>query len=264
MAKKFTPEEIEDLKEKFKTITENNFFGTIEPVKNIYVDLSMMVDYKLGALLLLYNDEKDYNYIVKQVKEVYNYSLDPSILTSFPKLAVTEENINEVLTSSYYNRILSSNSPSTNIREFIIGFIMQVSINNNKFYNDSKGVLNVYLNSPYFKLHQEAKEGIVEELKNTRIKIFFIEDPTYTHPIIIDSEYLFFNDLLVFNKSPLIKKMFDVKEFMEKTILIPYKAENPGFTVKDEDIITKFDDLAEKVISKLLDFSFVHRFVLCG
>jgi len=263
MAKKFTEEEIKDLKAKFKTISEDNLFGEMDPVQNMYVDLSIMIDYELSALLLLYNDEKDYEYIVKQVKDVYNKSLDPTIITSFPRLAITYQDIKDVFNNPYYNKVLSLQSPATNVREFIMTFIQQTAVNGEKFRKDKNDKLSIVFNNPFFELNAESKASILYELKNINADIKFIHDPTYEDDSILQSEYLFFNNMLTFNKSLMTKKMFDVQEFIEKTIIIPYKSETVGFTMDDKEVITKLDELAEKIIGKFVDFSFVHRFVLC-
>lgn len=260
MEKLFTPETIKELDKAFRNIHQDQLKDAMPLVTDVYIDLPLLVDYKLGALFLLYtNQEEVWNYIQEIIRTKYNDRYYRNIINYFDQIPITEEDLLKVFEDPYFTEILSSMSPITSLHNLITEFILDISISNNRFRSAKEATFNLYLNNPYFELSDIAKASWVYVFKNCTVNLHFINDKDYTHESIELSEYIFIDNLSLFNQSPLIIKLFE-KGFIDKSIYSSFciDDEEKEVLLTDEKNIEFFDKIKE-IMDLKTDFNFLHK-----
>lgn len=66
------------------------------PTVRINIDYACVQDYRLGALISMIKTEEEYDYLLTQLKR-YEQSVDRKVAKYFPKLGISEAQINQVL-----------------------------------------------------------------------------------------------------------------------------------------------------------------------
>lgn len=85
---------------------------TFKAKSNIYLDLSYIQDHKLGLLLSLLANRDEYKYVYSKIPE-YNKRVDNGCAKYFPKLKITEEELDEHMTDPENTLPLLRFSPMT-------------------------------------------------------------------------------------------------------------------------------------------------------
>lgn len=231
------------------------------PVTDVYIDLPLMVDYKLGTLLAIYRDNEEvFNYIIEEIKTNYNYLISKNIAHKFPRINIDDETIEKVLTEPSNSYLISCLSPITSFQEFIIEFIESLYGNNRRFNDKKKSTITIYFNNPYFELSEDAKVFIRVLFHKTSANINFIKDSDYTHEFINKAEYLFINDLSAFNSSPVVEKIFKENSFVNKTLCATVMSDLDGADLREEDTIGYFNEL-ELLFGRKIEFKLTHKLI---
>jgi len=257
---KVTPEQVKDINEGFNTASTDALKDMMSPIKHVYIDLPLIVDYKLGTVLAIYKDDEDaYKYIYETVKDNYNFLVGKNITPKFPKLEITEDQINEVLKNPENSYLLSALSPLTILHDMVVEFVNDIYTNNLRFNSKEESEVHVYLNNPYFELSEMARVSFKYLFKNSFVRLYFIQDTDYTNPGIINSEYIFIDDLSLFNSSLVVQKLFS-EGFVEKTICASYMSDADGGDIREEETKVYYAEL-EKLFNHRTDFKLIHKFI---
>lgn len=257
----FTEDLVKNIDKDFRDSFQSYLEGTTLPIKDIYVDLSMMVDYKLGTLLSIYRDnEEAFNYIIEEVKTNYNFLVGKNIAHKFPRIDIDDETIEKVLTEPSNSHIISALSPFTSMHDFILNFAEDIYQNNRRFNDKKSSTINLYLNNPYFELSEESKIFLTVLFHKSVVNITFIKDSDYTNPFIEKAEYLFINDLSLFNSSPLVIKMFEENSFIEKTLCATVTSDLDGGDLRNEETVGYFTQL-ENLLNNKIEFKLIHKII---
>ena len=129
----------------------------IKQKENIYIDADLLYNYRLGAVLALTHDEEEYNYVMEHLHE---YMKSPTLECAkfFPKLKLTEKDLDDIITNPHYFNFINVVSPPTN---FIDNFEMMIRVFNT--LNQSKEVtrpLSITINQRMIEIHPQFKKGI--------------------------------------------------------------------------------------------------------
>lgn len=252
---------LKDLDSAFRNIHRDQLKDAMPLVTDIYVDLSLLVDYRLGALLLMYQNQTEvWNYIIDIIKTTYNSQVSSNILSKFDRLPITDEDLKIAFSSPKFTDILSTLSPMTSLHDIIFNLIQEISISNNRFRSAKEATFNLYLNNPYFELNDVAKASLLYMLKNCTVDVHFISDPDYTHDSLLISEYIFIDNISLFNSSPIVIKMFE-NGFVDKSIYATPTSENTGGDLNNEETKNFFETVKE-IMNTKTDFNFIYKHIL--
>lgn len=171
----------------------NKFYTT--PIKRIYIDLPYIQDIYLGALLQLIKTEEEYNYIIKNIGS-YNHRLTNDILTYFPKLTISKEQIDSYISNKDNLFKLLAVSPYTNMFQNLKLLHENIS-RMNKVVADMKSYPSITytINTYPLVLPLELKKFLKNRFSYISSNIIF---GTMCKPIsIISQDELVSNDLLL-------------------------------------------------------------------
>lgn len=101
----------------FKTVTAMNIADmeeSIKPIKRIYIDLNMIHEINIGALLLHTTTEEEYN-LIKAAIPKYSSRIDTHICSHFGDLNITDEDIFNFQQNKDNAERLFKASPTTNL-----------------------------------------------------------------------------------------------------------------------------------------------------
>lgn len=255
-----TPEDIEKLDKELRKAHELYTKEIMKPIVNVYIDLPLLIDYKLGALLFLYSDNSDaFDYITKIISTDYNVMIGRNITEKFPLLPVTEEDIKLCFSTFDGIKAISKLSPITTVHDNFFRLIEDLYQNNLRFNDFKKSRVNLFINNPYFETPDDIKHHIrYKLLEGVACNTFFHCDPDYTLPEIEDCEYIFLDDFSKFNQSPLVKKMFEAV-FVEKTICGAYITEEASRL--DNEEAGEFFSEVHRLMNLKTDFKFIHKMI---
>lgn len=134
--------EQEKIYEKMKT----DFFNLlIKPVRRIYIDMELLQDFNLGALITSLKSDAEYQYVLKNMY-IYNLRYDNKICKHFPDLKRTEEDIQRILKDPKKQLQLNILSPFTvvymkHLKE-IFTLLNKVNINHTDFRSPIEIIIN--------------------------------------------------------------------------------------------------------------------------
>jgi len=134
--------EQEKIYEKMKT----DFFNLlIKPVRRIYIDMELLQDFNLGALVTTLKNESEYQYVLKNIY-VYNMRYDNLISKHFPDLKRSEEDIQKVLKDPKKQLQLNIFSPFTIVYmkylKEIFTTLNKVNINHTDYRSPMEVIIN--------------------------------------------------------------------------------------------------------------------------
>lgn len=232
----------------------------MQPIVHIYVDLPLLIDYRLGTILYLYHNQPDaFEYIQTILQTEYNVLIGKNISEKFPRLPLTDEEILEVMQQPSVIDIITKLSPLTTVHDHFFLFAEDIYHNNVRFNSLDTSRLKIYINNPYFETPERVKEYIKYNLlRNTACDLFFICDPDYMLDEINICDFLFIDNLTQFNISPLVMEMFKA-QFVEKTICAAFITE--GNVRLDEDDTGTFFKEVHQMMNVCTDFKFIHKLI---
>jgi len=240
----------------------NDFMAEVmTPIQYIYIDLPLLIDYKLGTLLLIYQESKEaFDYIIKTITTDYNFLIGKHIASKFPQLGVSDGDVLAVLADPVNSKLIAQLSPITSAHDNVFIFLSDLYANNARFNTAKESKIIIHFNNPYFVTPDDFQHYIKTDLlKNVSVELHFIKDPTYAHPSIQKANYLFIDDISVFNRSDVVKTMFE-QAYVDKTICAAYTSDLDDGRIDDKDVKQYFDT-AEKYLNQKTDFKFIHKFI---
>lgn len=146
--------------------------------EHIYVDADLIYDYRLGALLALIRSEEDFNYVWENLDA---YATAPSLTVTkfFPKLGITEEDLDKVIKNPEYFNFLTAAAPPSQFMEDVESVIRVFNTLNES--REVKNPVKFHINQRQIKIHPHYKRGIIETIHNIdkSIIVDFTEYPTW-------------------------------------------------------------------------------------
>lgn len=100
-------EKFMDVNKTLDKLSEEYFRNITDPINKIYVDMELLQDFKLGALLSTVTVKEEIEYINEQIP-YYNSRFDFSTAKYFPVLNKTDEELNEIIKKNPVKVILLS------------------------------------------------------------------------------------------------------------------------------------------------------------
>lgn len=127
----------------------------------MYIDLDLLYDFRLSALMSFIKDQEDYDYIVANIPE-YLEAPTLEVCKFFPKMGVTEKDLDKVLTDPQYRTFMAALAlPTRFLRELqdIIKFI-----NTENESKETHKSLKITLNAKYKGMHPFIVNQVVRAI----------------------------------------------------------------------------------------------------
>jgi hypothetical protein len=167
-----------------------------------YIDADLLVDFRLGALMAYIRNEADYKYVVEQIPTyLAGYDLDTA--KYFPKLGLTERDLDRALTNPEYLAPLATISPRTQAMTQICTMLSMIKSENAR--SDTDRPLKLYINFRY-PVHQSIKDEIHDEIKRADDKAI-VEFTNYSSWAEPDEEFLKKMDFI---------GVYNIREFLKE------------------------------------------------
>ncbi len=163
---------MDDTNREFKDLCNKMSDEIMQPFvrqkEHVYIDSDLLYNYRLGAVLALTKNAEEYYYVMDHLNE---YMKAPTLECAkfFPKLNLTEADLDKVITDPKYYNFINVASPPTN---FIDDFDMMIRVLNT--INESKEVtkpLTITINQRMIDIHPTFKRGILEVIHNCDPKV---------------------------------------------------------------------------------------------
>lgn len=173
-----------------------------KPIRAIYIDLACLRDYKLGALLKLV-DSIGYQYIVSRLP-IYNDRLDEDILSYFPDVDVTQEQLDNFINDPYNLNYLLLGSPTTDMYITLVALFDMV-LKHNAQVKPGNLVVKVCINFYPFKPNKDIKYFYAKLLQqiHPNLRLNIMVDPLSVVP----------DSTLLTDKGPIFDIMY-IHDFM--------------------------------------------------
>lgn len=224
------------------TLSKEAVAPYVQQKEYIYIDVEMLYDFKLGAVIGLSRNKEEFDYIFKTLPE-YLASSDFETAKHFPKCDLKEETLYKFLQDPVYNRLVSLTSPPTSLiedlRDVIAGYN---TVNTSK---ETKRPLKITINQTIIKLHQEAKDRLVDYIKSIdpHIQVRFTE---YTWDTIPKEEIITYDLMIVYDiveflrENTVSQHALAIDKSLSQTTITTYKRINTNCTDKEDQAIANF------------------------
>ena len=147
----------------FDNMAQQHFDELFKPVSNVYLDLDMLWDHRIGALVSMVKTSAEYEYILHKL-DAYNDNWDKRISTNFPILDISDEMVDNFIQDPDNSKLISFTSPIKTCYANLPLWLDSIFSHNRK-----QGKVNdvtLYINSQTFCPHKEFQESVVKALQN--------------------------------------------------------------------------------------------------
>jgi len=150
------------------------------PISRIYIDMEMLKDFKLGALLTLIDSEAKYDYVRSQIP-YYNHRLDDDTLKYFPKLSIDPELFNQRLIDPKYQVAISVVAPNTTFFYELGDILFNIINHNHRTGNDTLSIKIDFVTQTIPALADRIKHALKDRIrKYTNIRdVAFYQSKDY-------------------------------------------------------------------------------------
>ena len=143
----------------------------------LYIDVDLLADFRLGAVLASVRNEQEYNYVQANMQK---YLDAPTLRCAefFPELGLTDQQLDEIIEKPEYESVLSVIAPRSKlITQFPTLFGMLKSINSRA---ETSRPLKLYFNCPH-RVSDHFKAGLLELVKEAdpTVEVYFTEFKTW-------------------------------------------------------------------------------------
>ena len=159
MAENDVPDEV------IKHDISNLTMATMKPLmtqrKYMYIDLDLLFDFRLTALMSFIRGKEDYLYIRQHLDE-YLQAPTLEVCKFFPKIGVTEEQLDEFLANPEYKEFIAALALPTDFLRELQDIIKFVNTENES--KETHDPLKITLNSRYTDLHPDIYQRVVRAI----------------------------------------------------------------------------------------------------
>lgn len=234
----------------------SNFISKEEfsPTKQIYVEWTYLQDIYIGSIISLCKNQEEYNYVLNNL-EKYNDRILRDHSLYFPKLKLSEDQLETFIKDSKNSKLLLYRSPLTNIFINFKELIEFIYDKNHKFGDDSP--ITIIINIYPLPITEEFKLYIkhVREYLKSAIKIGIVSSPIQK----LDLSMLLSSDILLIDRfdyflkdehSKTCQAFFDdpFPQFFNKTIITPKVIDN-------EEVKKNVLNLSEKELDRIFEIT---------
>lgn len=213
----------QQIPEFFADMSREYFEDMFNPCHNLYIDLEMLQDFRLGALLCLITTEPEYQYIQYRLKE-YNDRFNLNTMEHFPVItSVTEEDITTYIDDKKNHLTLARVSPMTDLYAMMPEFLRAVRLVNLKC-SSQHDLLTITLGTDSVIYDKPAKTTLINVFKklDTRLNVDIINRPAWEmdNASILGNELFLVHDMTqFFNHKVISNYVFNSEVFTSKRIL---------------------------------------------
>jgi hypothetical protein len=166
------------LQNKLEKEAEAFFEGDFTPIKSIYIDLEVLQDFYLGALLTFVETDAQLEYIKKNLVE-YNKRCDHTVAKYFPDMNVSDEQIKEIVNDKSNHKLLTNISPMTALfyrLEDVIGDVYETNVK-----TEHRNPLSVVIGSSSINYDLQDRERFISAIRefDSEVRITFINGSLY-------------------------------------------------------------------------------------
>jgi len=233
-------------------------------IGNFFIDLRVLFDFRLGALLTTISTQKELDYIHFKLDE-YELAYDFNIEKHFGALDISNLMIDKILKNPEMTERICVSSPPTNYFALLDEILKDV-----KKYNENYGNKNPYLvhfYTPLTSYPEVAKTSLLsvfDRISDMSFDVRFDATPLTQIPANKLAEFNFFliEDIceLVNKNSTTYTSIFIDRKFMDKVIIAPrhYDAK----MLKPDSNLTKVMSDTETALKLFTEFCFCDRRII--
>lgn len=246
-----------DLSSKHEQMKSEYFKTNLSPLKRIYVDMGVVQDYNIGALLCMIKTDLELKHIRNNIAN-YNARYDDGIVKYFPKLKFTDQDVYDFINEPDNHFSLVRVSPFTNymdvLRELIISSKDALEI-----VEGSEAQAQVVFGCNYVPYDNVAKQNLLSHMvaNDSTLKCTVLDKSIF----LMKKDYLDSFDAYLIDKLDKLLQMEEVGPFVvdelawiNKAIVSPPRLRRPleeGEQLKDVLMVT------ENSLDCLFDFKYV-------
>ena len=186
------------ISDQISQISEKWFDNVFQVVGNVYFDLEMLQDFRLGALMLMSTTDTELKYINSRLT-AYDKRYNEDTVKYFPVLSKTNEQIDEFIVDPDNQRTLAAISPMNNFYKELPNFFHYILENNQRC--KSMEMINIHIGTNSLTYPQDLKANIVNQIKsfNPLLTVTIYNRPLMQldYADIQSMDMVFFNDLSI-------------------------------------------------------------------
>jgi hypothetical protein len=230
------------------------------PLHTLYVDLEMLQDFRIGALLSLITTEPEYQYILHRLPS-YGGRYDNNTMKHFPVITdITDSDIDNRLADVNYHSRLARTSPMTLAFDILKELIAYMHCSNRRCERE-KDRLTITIGTNSVIYDQAAKKIFIDTLTkhDKYLDVTFLNRPLWK----IEPELIFKFDIYMFyNLATFMQQKAICESVCEKTALLrkrvyayPILEKEPTAELTAEEMLHN----TKLVMDVVCDFVYVDR-----
>ena len=207
---------------------DKEFINTLNDLRvstpnKIYIDMRLLKDYFLSAILSKVTNAKEYQYIISRIPQ-YNKRLIDDVEMIFPILNVKQGEIDDILSDTNKNVAIYERAPSTTYSIAFNHYLL--SINNRCAVNNKDIIPELIINTYPIQLPKDVSDSIGQWFVNT-----------YGYKVLIICKHM--NDIDV----ELIKStddifLYDLHSFVEHPVFSELLSDEKQETFRDTNVMS--------------------------
>lgn len=237
------------------------FKQSVTTINNLYIDMEVLQDFRLGALLNLITTQAEFDYILFRLGE-YSKRLDERVMCYFPAIdTITDEDIDAFIVDSSNHRKLGYISPMTQVYQDIPGLANSI-LKLNEFAPDGIQLLTFHIGINSIVLDPDLKQNIINQFKklgnDIKIVLYDTSLSEINKEVFETFDMFIVNNIKTFMYDKTIQKYLSDGLFFNKRLLThPYMEDSTGDKKVDEqrfhntkimlDVYCDFDYIERKV-----------------
>ena len=230
----------------------------------LYIDVDLLADFRLGAVLASVRNEAEYNYVQASMQK---YLDAPTLRCAefFPELGLTDQQLDEMIESEKYERALSVLAPRSKlVLQFPLLFGTFKSINARA---ETHNPLKLYFNCPH-RVSDHFKAGLLKIVKEAdpTVEVYFTDFKTwYDVPadLLGRMDFIGVHDLVGFlsNNTTSMKLLSEIPSRLGSTgIVALVQTDKPNLTGDELDLgLVNLENVMEMMCEK---FTYLRKTVL--
>jgi hypothetical protein len=237
----------EQNKDTFDKVNNAILESIFSPVKEIYIDLAVIKDLRLGLMLSLSDDEQK-KYLIDNIKS-YNKKPNRGFTLAYPNFKYKEEELEAMYLDDKYHEQMFNFSPDTNLSDSLPGLIDGAIIQNDRSQYREKVVLHINTYPIEKSVNLDVyKYAVTRYLNGISTVDFFCKDPTKIDETFWTKQsIIIFDDIARMTKpdTGLFKPLFTDQSMLATKIAAPYSADKDKIAeiIKVKDYQDNLKDL---------------------
>lgn len=229
------------------------------PLTTIYIDMEMLFDYQLAALLRMIRTDVELQYMRSRFKDYKTYKGD-DICNVFPKLKFTQQQIQDFLHDPKNIPYLSKCGILTNISNMVPNYITMAEFDGKEFTEPDEIQSTVHFVNRYFLPTPESMNAIESSLKpfskNLNCTFKHVAPEKDSVGRLTQSSTILVKDIKTFllPESSVYKILFEEFKLKHTALVADYRLEDDA----DPYLKSSMHDLAKKTEEVLSTFCFFY------